>query len=90
MQFGNANNYGITVDVPGSVNFNNVTVNMFPGTLYSLSVAAGKTLTVNGTLTLTEGYLGAGTGTIDAKGALIIRPCMAYRTRASDRPRAFV
>src|SRR5207253_4834438 len=27
---------------------------------------------VNGTLTLTEGALGAGTGTIDAKGALVV------------------
>src|SRR5207249_5824572 len=37
-----------------------------------LGVAAGKTLTVNGALTLTDGYLGAGTGTIDAKGSIAV------------------
>ena len=73
VQFGDGNSFGITLDVPSNQAFNNVTVNMFSGTSgFPLSVANGKTLSVNGTLTLTNGYLGAGTGTIDANGVIVV------------------
>src|SRR5207249_4765543 len=62
----------MTANVPSSVNFNNVTIAMDNGTPFH--IATGKTMTINGALTLTSGQLGyvQGSGTLDAKGAVAI------------------
>src|SRR5207249_2962702 len=67
VQFGDGNNYGITVDVPGSVNFNNVTVDMAGA---PLTITSGETLNVLGTFTHTDGPIN--TGTIAAQGNVTI------------------
>src|SRR5205085_10937230 len=65
--------YVTKVDVPSSVHFNNVTVDNSGS---YLGVASGKTLTVDGTLTLTSGALygsaGSYDGTLNAKGPVSI------------------
>ncbi len=71
MQFGNGvNNWDIAVDVPSNQPFNNVTVNMFDGVAFPLTIASGKTMTVVGTFTHTNGAID--TGTISAQGHVTI------------------
>jgi filamentous hemagglutinin family protein len=58
-----------TVDVATTETFNNLTVNLLNDS-YSLTIASGDTLIVNGTTTLTNGNVN--TGTLNAKGLISV------------------
>ncbi|MBF0244475.1 MAG: hypothetical protein HQL31_04305, partial [Planctomycetes bacterium] len=70
--FDNTGTGGHSIDVVGSVSFNNMTVDKQNGTYDILTIASGDTVEVLGVLMLEDGRLN--TGTIAAKGGGNINP----------------